>query len=68
MSEDEAYQRGLADGRAEARALLGRIEAVRSAVHEPGPMPNFHRRVADRHRREWPTLWRALDSLVGRLQ
>lgn len=66
MSEEEAYQRGLIDGRAEARALLGRIDAVSRAIHDQGPVPGFHRRVADRHRREWPTLWRALDQLVGR--
>ena len=46
MSEED-YQRGLADGRAEARALLGRIDDVIRCVCEPTPTgTRFHFRQA----------------------
>lgn len=31
----------------------------------PGPRPEVHRDVLERHRAEWPTLWRAIDALVA---
>lgn len=33
------------------------------AIDNPGPRPDYHRAVMERHRAEWPTLWRALDNL-----
>lgn len=38
---------------------------VIEAIQNEGPMPAYHREVMARHRREWPTLWNALDKLVG---
>lgn len=35
------------------------------AVGDEGPEPSLHRATMDRHRREWPTLWAALDRVVA---
>ena len=40
------------------------IDALILAVHDEGPMPRFHRQVMQRHRREWPTLWDAIDGII----
>lgn len=47
------------------RATEALVEAVGSAINNAGPNPQHHREVMARHRREWPTLWRALDALRG---
>jgi hypothetical protein len=39
------------------------VAAVLRAIDDEGPRPDVHRDVGARHRREWPTLWRALDEL-----
>lgn len=44
----------------EGAALLAR------AVHDAGPRPDVHAAISARHRREWPSLWRAIDVLTGR--
>lgn len=41
------------------------VEAIRRAVNDPGPQPEHHRKVMERHRAEWPTLWRAIDALLA---
>lgn len=38
------------------------VQAVISAIRDPGSHPDWHREVMARHRAEWPTLWRALDQ------
>lgn len=63
---DDGRQLGLVHGRRQAEGLVEKVEAVRKAVADAGPVPSHHRSVLDCHRREWPTLWRALDALVGR--
>lgn len=37
-----------------------------AAVNNTGSHPEYHREVMRRHRREWPTLWKAIDRLLGR--
>lgn len=47
---------------------MTRDEAVRAivdAVVIEGPQPALHRRTLRRHRRQWPTLWKAIDALVA---
>ena len=39
------------------------VYEVLKAVSDEGQRPEFHRVVAERHRREWPTLWKTLDEL-----
>jgi hypothetical protein len=39
---------------------------LRRAVHDFGPHPEHHVEIMERHRREWPRLWEAIDKLVGR--
>lgn len=40
------------------------LDALWSAVHDAGPVESYHRDVMRRHRREWPTLWRAIDAIL----
>ena len=40
------------------------VESVVRAIRDEGPVPGYHREVMVRHRREWPTLWNALDDLL----
>lgn len=40
------------------------LEAVRAAVRDKGSHPAYHDDMMARHRRQWPTLWRALDVLL----
>lgn len=35
--------------------------AWRRAYDDPGSHPAYHRQVTQRHRAEWPVLWRSLD-------
>jgi len=44
---------------------LTAIEQLRDALDNEGPSPRWHRETYRRHRREWPTLWIALDRLLG---
>jgi hypothetical protein len=41
------------------------VRAVVQAITNEGRVPGYHRQVMQRHRSEWPTLWRALDQLVA---
>lgn len=41
------------------------IDEVRQAVRVEGSHPDHHRQVMRRHRQEWPTLWAAIDALIG---
>lgn len=47
------------------RGHIDRLAAVRRAIWDAGPFPSYHREVMERHRREWPTLWKALDELLA---
>ncbi len=38
-----------------------RWAAVQEAISNEGSHPRYHQIVLDRHRREWPTLWAALE-------
>jgi hypothetical protein len=40
------------------------LEQLRRAIRDEGPSPRLHRKVMARHRREWPTLWAAIDRLL----
>lgn len=40
------------------------VEQLRAAILNPGPVPRHHYAVLNRHRQEWPTLWRAIDALL----
>jgi hypothetical protein len=35
------------------------------AIKEEGVNPQHHREVMTKHRKEWPTLWRAIDRLLA---
>lgn len=41
------------------------INQIREAIRNEGPNPGAHREVMGRHRREWPTLWHAIDALLA---
>lgn len=38
--------------------------ALVKAVRDKGAVPQFHNHVMRKHREEWPTLWKAIDSLI----
>lgn len=41
------------------------VKDVVMAIRDPGRVPRWHYRIMFRHRKEWPTLWKALDELVA---
>ena len=43
----------------------GHIHDLVRAVLDEGPKPAAHRQIMARHRREWPTLWRAIDAIIA---
>ncbi len=45
--------------------MMDPLEQLREAIENEGPKPRYHREVMERHRREWPTLWAAIDRLLG---
>lgn len=49
-----------ASGADELTRSLRRLER---AITDEGPATVLHRRTANRHRAEWPTLWRAIDEV-----
>ena len=46
---------------AQAREL---IKNIHTAIHDKGVMPKFHDILMARHKKEWPTLWAALDAIL----
>lgn len=38
--------------------------ALSKSVNDPGPNPKLHFSIMKKHRKEWPTLWQAIDSLI----
>jgi hypothetical protein len=34
-----------------------------AAYNNPGPVPEYHYSIMRKHRKEWPTLWEALDKM-----
>ena len=40
------------------------VQKVKRAILNEGRMPAHHRKVMQQHRKEWPTLWAALDELM----
>lgn len=50
-------------------AALGELEEkvlrVRHAIVNSGPHPGYHKEQIKALRRNWPTLWNALDKLIG---
>ena len=39
------------------------IRDLFAAIEDSGPKPDVHQRIMDVHRREWPTLWKAIDDI-----
>lgn len=40
------------------------ISQLRRAIKDAGPQPRFHEKIMSRHRKEWPTLWAAIDNIL----
>ena len=38
---------------------------IYQAVHDEGDRPNWHRRIMEKHRQQWETLWAAIDDLLN---
>ena len=45
------------------RAQRRVVAEVIAAIENEGRAPAYHQMIMARHRREWPTLWKALDAL-----
>jgi len=41
--------------------LLGRLKR---AIENEGKEPGYHHETMERHKKEWPTLWKAIDELL----
>jgi hypothetical protein len=52
----------------ENMALEVAAHAIRQAITNAGPQPEFHQQTLRRHRSEWPTLWSAIDSLLDAME
>lgn len=50
----------MTDEHTELRSAVG---ALLDAIDVEGPNPAHHRRIMNEHRRQWPTLWAAIDRL-----
>lgn len=46
------------------RRLVDGGRAIHKAVRDEGPNPAYHHKIMERHRKEWPTLWEAIDLLL----
>jgi hypothetical protein len=44
------------------------LQEIKSAIQNAGPNPQYHVVILERHRRQWPTLWSALDKLLEKIQ
>lgn len=44
-------------------ALAAALDALDAAITVPGPVPEYHEKIMAKHRREWPTLWAAIDAV-----
>lgn len=41
-----------------------KIKTLGRAIRNAGPQPKLHASIMRKHRKEWPTLWKAIDSLL----
>lgn len=64
--DDRAAVEVLVDAVVAGTALHEGAAMLARAVHDAGPRPDVHNAISARHRREWPSLWRAIDVLTGR--
>ena len=48
----------------EREELLAALKSIRKAVFDEGRAPGHHHAVMNRHRREWPVLWKAIDKAL----
>jgi hypothetical protein len=46
--------------------LKDHIEILEKSITNEGPYPKHHRKIMFKHRREWPTLWNAIDRLLSK--
>lgn len=60
---NEFYQR-CQDAADEIEDLRNKILQLEEAIKNPGPNPKFHHAIMKKHRKEWKTLWDAIDSLI----
>lgn len=60
---EEPFRRSREAMRARIAELEDGIASLGRAISNQGPVPRYHRQVMADHRREWPTLWRAIDDL-----
>lgn len=47
------------------KAIVDAVGQLVAAVKIEGSHPAYHQAVMGRHRKEWPTLWAAIDDLVA---
>ncbi len=59
MDDEEATERV-----EEFYDMADAVKQVREAVEDEGNHPYHHRKVLREHRRQWPALWEAIDTLL----
>ena len=52
--------------RAQLNELNTQIIYLRESVLIEGPQPLLHRYIMKKHRKEWKTLWKAIDRLINK--
>jgi hypothetical protein len=52
---------------AERDAYKKIIREIIEAIENEGPVPHYHHHVMRKHRSEWPTLWKAIDKAIEKI-
>ena len=50
------------EGVAELAEAAHILADIMEAIDNEGPKPRYHREVMKRHRKQWPSLWAAIDK------
>lgn len=63
--EQALIDAGFVEPRGERHYQAERIDRLIAAIIDEGSHPQVHREILAEHRRQWPTLWDAIDRLVA---
>lgn len=59
---EQGYQRGISEGR--KRGLREAVEGIKRAWYIAGPNPRYHKEQVERLKKEWPTLYEAIEAAI----
>lgn len=64
VTEIEYLRKEVVSLRNQNDQIISKIYDLNKSINDPGPNPKFHFSVMKKHRKEWPTLWHAIDYLI----